>query len=166
MKVFFCIMFTFAILSSGCSTTRDAEYYRMWDATQRVLVRNKLVVRESDFREDTLIATSKVHGDFLNKTRVKVVARIAEDQDGHWEPRIRVVNQWDNAEAKAWGNPAYQDSAQWINLNSNAAFEARIYNEIMEEIGIYNPYEGKGFRPTQKDSTRTIEAEPIPLHPY
>lgn len=149
----------------GCASY-NAEYYRVWDATHRVLARNELIVRDSGYREDTIVAVSKVHGDFLSKSRVKVIARVI-DQDGAWEPKVRVLNQWDNSDARTWGRAEYHDNSQWINLNANAAMEARLYNEIERELGRYNPYAGKAWQPpyNEKNPEITLQGQAVPLTP-
>lgn len=167
MRTSFFLLIAIAGCWVGCST-RNAEYYRVWDATHKVLARNNLVVRDSGYREDTIVAVSKVHGDFLSKSRVKVVARVVEDQHGYWEPHIRVLNQWDNSDARTWGHPDYQPHSQWINLSVNAAMEAQLYNEIQEELGHYNPYAGKAWQPPYKEDSYSVSpsASPVPLTPY
>jgi hypothetical protein len=149
-----------AALWGGCASARDENYYRVLDATRSVLARNGLVVEESAYREDTLVAVSKVRGDFLSQTRVQVVARVELDEHGHWKPRLRVLNQWDNSDVDAWGHPNRQPRNQWINLNANAAMEARIYNQIMEEMGIHNAYEGKAWTPAGAPAERAERPAP------
>lgn len=119
----------------------------MWSATYRVLNRHNLIVRDSLYREGTMVAVSRMNGDFLNKARVKVVARVVEGEEGYLEPAIRVLNQWDRSDAVAWGHPDYQAGYRWINLSTNAAMEARLYNEIMKEMGEINLYDGRAWKP-------------------
>ena len=143
------IVLTLTLLMISCATYDydSPEYQQVWQATQKVLKRHQFIVRKSLYREGTLIATSRVSGDFLNKSRVKVVARVIANQEGYPDPVIRVVNQWDNSEVTTWGHPDYQARRQWINLSSNAAIEARLYNEIQQEMGLANPYSGRAWQP-------------------
>lgn len=164
------LVFAFLLLLVvGCATSKPVDYDKVWAATERVLIRNQLMVQESQYREDTMVAVSQVHGDFLNKTRVKVVARVEENDEGYAEPSIRVLNQWDNSEAKTWAQSEYQTGTKWINLSNNAAMEARLFNEIMAELGKRNMYQGKAWQPPYNDQVvsgpRPVSAEPVPLLP-
>jgi hypothetical protein len=129
------------------------------------------MVQESLYRESTLVATSQVHGDFLSKTRVKVIARVTTGEEGYAEPSIRVLNQWDNADAQTRNRPDYQVGESWINLSTNAAMEADLYNEIQTELGKNNRYVGKAWQPVQndeKESQSSVKTVPqaVPLMPY
>ncbi len=158
------------LLVAGCATSRPDDYDKVLAATERVLTRNNLMVQESRYREDTLVAVSQVHGDFLNKTRVKVVARVVESEEGYAEPAIRVLNQWDNSDAKTWNPPVYQAGENWIVLSTNAAMEAKLYNEIQSELGKHNRYQGKAWQPPyyekQESDPQPVSAQPVPLLPY
>lgn len=141
----------------GCSSFQDTkEYQDMWRATQKVMAQNNLLVKESLYREGTLVAVSQVNGDFLSKARVKVVARIVEDEEGYLEPAIRVISQWDNSDVQTWGRPDYQAGTRWINAGSNAAMEAKIYNEIQRELGRRNHYQGKAWKPSVAEKEQNV----------
>lgn len=118
--------------------------------------KNNLIVRKSLYHDHTLVAVSRMNGDFLNKSRVKVVARIVENEEGYLEPAIRVLNQWDKSDAKVWGRPSHQAGYKWINLSTNSSMEARLYNEVQKELGINNSYSGKAWKPVSKGKKNPI----------
>ena len=153
------IILVFISTLIGCASYENTEEYKnIWQATQKVLARNNLSVKESLYREGTIVAVSKINGDFLNKSRVKVVARIVEDEDGYLEPAIKVISQWDNSDVNTTGRPEYQPKTRWINLGSNASFEAKLYNEIQQELGKNNYYEAKAWKPPVSSSEKPLDS--------
>lgn len=156
--------FLICCLWIGCASSLPADYSRVLEATHKVMTRHNLYVQESQYRENTLVAVSQVRGDFLNKTRVKVVARVVESDEGYPEPSIRVLNQWDNADTKAYHD---QVGERWVNLSTNAAMEAQLYNEIQRELGVSNAYEGKAWQPPQSQrGQKEYSVGAVPLMPY
>lgn len=169
MKRLICLVLSIMVWG-GCSSYEPAEYSRVWQATERVLTRHDLLVQESQYREHTLVAVSQIRGDFLSRSRVKVVARIIEGEEGYAEPNICVLNQLDLGDAHLRIHPDYQTGEKWVNLSRNAHMEATLYNEILQELGVKNTYTGKAWQPPQETKnveTRLypISAEPIPLPP-
>jgi hypothetical protein len=157
-NLYFLMALVLVMAGCGISSHNMAEHDRIWTATREVLTRHNLIVKESLYREGTMIAVSQISGDFLNKSRVKVVARVVEGEDGHMEPAIRVLNQWDNSDALVHGRAEYQAGYRWINLSTNAALEAQIYNEIQAQLGRYNPYQGKAWQPPVKGGNKVTPA--------
>lgn len=153
MKLFTVATVLFSmLLVTGCGRNvffSDADYDRAWVASQTVMHRHGLKVKPSKTREDTLIAVSRVQGDFgTSKNRVKVVTRIVQDEDGYFAPSVRVLEQLDVSEPKAWGHSNYQPNHHWVNVGNNAAMEARLYNEIMDVMaGQVNTYSGQAWQP-------------------
>ena len=154
------------LLWSGCATNEPINYDRVLDATHRVLERHSLFVQESQYREGTLVAVSKVNGDFLSKSRVKVVARVVEDEEGYAQPTIRVLNQLDNSDVQTWNHPDYQVGERWINVSANAAMEAQLYNEIQQELGRQNNYSGRAWKPVEHNHSNVRPVGMVPLLPY
>ena len=162
------VIFLFTIIMVGCTSVekKNAEYYKVYDAAYRVLTRNNLTVRKSLYRENTWVAISREQGDFLNKSRVKIVARVEIDEDGYPDANVVVLNQWDNSDAKVRAHPNYQSRKRWINVSRNAAMEAKIYNEIQSELGRHNLYQGKGYKPVYNEKKVYTTRQESPLIPY
>lgn len=140
------------LLATGCGRhifRSSDDYDRVWVASQTVMNRHGLIVKPSKYREDTLVAVSRVQGDFAtNKSRVKVVTRIVQDEDGYYEPSVRVLEQLDSSEVNAWGHSNYQPNHHWVNVGNNASMEATFYNEIMEILNSQtNTYSGQAWQP-------------------
>lgn len=151
------------LLVTGCGRhifSSNDEYDRVWIASQTVLNRHGLIVKPSKYREDSLVAVSRVQGDFATmKNRVKVVTRIVLDEDGYYTPNVRVLEQIDVSEVNAWGHSNYQPNNHWVNSANNASMEAKIYNEIMEIVNSQvNTYSGQAWQPVMNQEEGHNEA--------
>lgn len=144
MKILISLLSVVSLLVfiSGCGTTPRnlSEFDRVWTATEEVLQREGYMVKPSRYHENTLVATSRMNADALNKGRTKVIAKIVVDQDGYFEPSIRVLNQLDISEASAWSHPNMNENHMWINSSTNEKIETEIYNKIQGLL--QNKYQG------------------------
>lgn len=138
----------------GCSsapveTNTDHYYYsdgptpedkqKLWDGMVAVLGRH-FVIRESIFREGVIVATSRVHHHGTRKTRSKVTAKIIQDEEGYFQPMVRVTEQVDISVPRPMNPTGTQPQYEWIRVRNNPNLEAKLVNEINAVV-----YGKKGF---------------------
>jgi len=141
-SLLFCLIALFVVV--GCAPS--VQYDRALIATQEVLNNRGLQVTPSGYEADTMIAVTRVRGDFLSKSRVKVVVKIIENEEGIYEPSVKVLNQLDTSDTSALAHARSQPNNRWVVVGSDPAMEADIFNEIVGLLHGPNPHSGKGWR--------------------
>lgn len=144
MKSFCLVSLSALCLLLGCSSApvepnSDHYYYsdgptpaekqKLWDAMVAVLGRY-FVIRESIFREGVIVATSRVTHHGNQKTRAKVTAKIIQDEEGYFQPMVRVNEQVDISSPRPLNPTGTQPQYEWIRVRNNPNLEAKLVNEI------------------------------------
>lgn len=102
---------------------------KLWDGMVTVLGRH-FVIRESIFREGVIVATSRVNHHGTRKTRSKVTAKIIQDEEGYFQPMVRVTEQVDISVPRPVNPTGTQPQYEWIRVRNNPNLEAKLVNEI------------------------------------
>ncbi|MEK7486039.1 MAG: hypothetical protein AABZ60_17080, partial [Planctomycetota bacterium] len=106
-----------------------ADKQKLWDAMVAVLGRY-FVIRESIFREGVIVATSRVTHHGSQKTRAKVTGKIIQDEEGYFQPMVRVNEQIDISSPRPMNPTGSQPQYEWIRVRNNSNLEAKLVNEI------------------------------------
>lgn len=102
---------------------------KLWDAMVAVLGKD-FVIRESVFREGVIVAVSPLNRHGSKKTRAKLTAKIIQDEEGYFQPMVRVVDEMDISEPRPLNPTGSQPAYEWIHLRNNPNLEAKLVNAI------------------------------------
>jgi hypothetical protein len=105
----------------------------LWDASLKVL-NDYGRVQESIYDQGLLVVHSQVVPQFGENTRMVISCKIVEDDEGYFEPNVRVTNQYDRSLTHLYKVSEEQPSYQWTSGSFNTRLETEIYNKIMKMI--------------------------------
>ena len=124
-----------------------AEYKAVWQSTYKVM-KGHFLIRISRFEDGMIVATSEIQAPSGTKQRLKVVAQVVEDEDGFFEPQVRVHEQVDTSIVTPFRAAVHSSHYRWRDVGFNHQAEARLVEEIYREMrgGRSNPQTGKGLQ--------------------
>ena len=122
------------------------EYKLVWQAMYKVL-QERFLIRVSRYEDGYIFATSRVRYEGGLTARVKIVGQVVENEEGFFEPQVRVLEQADLSVPKVHARAIYQPTHQWRNLGFDRGMEVEIANAIEAELlGRKNPFTGSPAR--------------------
>lgn len=105
----------------------------LWDASLKVL--NEYgIIRESVFDEGLLVVTSELKPQFGENLRMVISCKIIQDDEGYFEPLVRVMNQYDGSLTHLYKVSEEQPNYDWTTGSFNPKMEVEIYNKIMDLV--------------------------------
>lgn len=139
----------------GGATDGDSDHARVWNAMKDTLISEygARFVYVSEYPEQEnrkLVASSRVNGDMLTKSRVKIEAFVVRDEDNRAWPMFQAWVQFESQTGSNGFRPAnngwfFGGGGQdiWTNVARDERTEARLTNSALERIDGYNDFGGR-----------------------
>lgn len=135
------------MLQVGCSSLpqKDGETWiyddgptleqkkNLWDACVKVLSEYGSV-KESIYDEGLLVVHSDMTSQFGENLRMVISCKIMQDDEGYFEPTVRVLNQYDRSMTHLYKVSEEQSDYQWTTASFNQKMEVQLYNKIMDLV--------------------------------
>jgi hypothetical protein len=139
------------------------EYKTVWQATYKVMKEHYLI-RISRFEDGMIVATSEISAPAGTKQRLKIVAHVVEDEDGFFEPQIRVHQQVDMSVITPFRASVNSSNYRWRDIGFNHRAEAGLVEAVYREMrgGRDNPQTGNAFQVSRTDRTPSLGPEHSP----